>query len=319
MNVYLSFDVEIWCNNWNELDERFPSSFERYIYGRSRHGDYALPETLATLLRHGLRGVFFVEPLFSARFGQQYLQQIAHLIEAADQDVQLHLHPEWTDEIRPPIIADIASKRQHLSYYTLEEQTALIGFAKQALEGVASRPVTAFRAGSYAANRDTYEALRRNGILVDSSLNEHMSISGADLPRQTGFHSTGQIGTVSSYPVTVFRDGFGRPRPAHLSACSFAELRGALLSAQRSGCEHFVIVSHNFELLKPASSEPDRIMVRRFERLCHFLAAHPREFKVGSYPSADAWQAARVDEQRPQVSPLATATRYAEQLARRLA
>ena len=214
MNVYLSFDVEIWCNNWNELDERFPSSFERYIYGRSRHGDYALPETLATLLRHGLRGVFFVEPLFSARFGQQYLQQIAHLIEAADQDVQLHLHPEWTDEIRPPIIADIASKRQHLSYYTLEEQTALIGFAKQALEGVASRPVTAFRAGSYAANRDTYEALRRNGILVDSSLNEHMSISGADLPRQTGFHSTGWLGQSLVSSVQFLAEFFARTIPA---------------------------------------------------------------------------------------------------------
>ncbi len=63
MKVYLTFDVEIWCNGWDDLDGRFPSSFERYVYGRSRHGDYALPKTLEILAGTGLTGVFFVEPL----------------------------------------------------------------------------------------------------------------------------------------------------------------------------------------------------------------------------------------------------------------
>ena len=46
MNIYLTFDVEIWCGGWDDLDSRFPSSFQRYVYGRSRKGDYALPKTL---------------------------------------------------------------------------------------------------------------------------------------------------------------------------------------------------------------------------------------------------------------------------------
>ena len=69
MNVYITFDVEVWCNSWRDLDARFPASFERYYFGRSDAGDYALPKTLEILNRHGLLGVFFVEPLFSARFG----------------------------------------------------------------------------------------------------------------------------------------------------------------------------------------------------------------------------------------------------------
>jgi peptidoglycan/xylan/chitin deacetylase (PgdA/CDA1 family) len=41
----------------------------RALYGRSPAGDYALPKTLEILDRNGLKGVFFVEPLFAARFG----------------------------------------------------------------------------------------------------------------------------------------------------------------------------------------------------------------------------------------------------------
>lgn len=68
MNVYLTFDIEVWCNGWDNLDA-FPKHFERYVFGRSRHGEYALPKTLEILNRYDLKGVFFVEPLFAARFG----------------------------------------------------------------------------------------------------------------------------------------------------------------------------------------------------------------------------------------------------------
>ena len=74
MNVYLTFDIEVWCNGWSHLDDNFPGSFERYVYGASRTEGYALPKTLQILQRHGLHGVFFVEPLFSARFGSQHLK-----------------------------------------------------------------------------------------------------------------------------------------------------------------------------------------------------------------------------------------------------
>jgi hypothetical protein len=56
MNVYLSFDIEVWCGSWDDLDGRFPASFERYVYGRSPKGDYALPKTLEILAKNGLKG-----------------------------------------------------------------------------------------------------------------------------------------------------------------------------------------------------------------------------------------------------------------------
>lgn len=314
MNVVMSFDVEVWCNGWKRLDEMFPSSFQRYVYGRSARGEYALPKTLEILDRYGLKGVFFVEPLFAARFGEQYLREIVEMLVTAGQDVQLHLHPEWADEIRPALIPDTRKKRQHLTMYTLDEQTALIAHGKRMLESASGRVVTAFRAGSFAANRDTYEALARCGIGVDSSLNRYYAISGADVDWPASFTSGGAIGAVSTYPVTVFRDGLGRPRPAQVNGCALSELADALNSAQRGGCRHFVVVSHNFEMLKPGGCKPDPVVVRRFEGLCALLASQRDRLRVGSFPPRPLDGPAEV---QPRAGGWSMGWRLAEQALRR--
>lgn len=318
MNVYLTFDIEVWCNGWDSLDASFPSSYERYVYGASRTNGYALPRTLEAMVQHGLTGVFFVEPLFSARFGAQHLRTITDMILAAGQDVQLHLHPEWTDEIGPSLIDDVSRKRQHLTYYTLAEQTALIGFGKHLLEQATGRPVTAFRAGGFAANRDTFAALGANGIVADSSLNECFDYAEGSLDGLVRREPDELIGDVRSFPVTVFKDGFGRRRPAQVGSTSFQELRDALDSAHAGGCEHFVIVSHNFEMLKRGSAAPDHIVARRFKQLCEHLAANRQRFQVTTLPSQGSGGARSPRAVRPSASLLATARRHAEQIVRRV-
>lgn len=316
MQVHITFDVEVWCGGWADLDARFPAAFERYCYGRSAAGAYALPKTVETLRQHDLRGVFFVEPLFAARFGEQWLACIVDLLQEAGQDVQLHLHPEWTDEITPPPIANATTKRQHLTYYTADEQTTLIALGRRLLERAKGSPVTAFRAGSFAANRDTYRALRANGITIDSSLNACYDHTEGTIDSMHAFTSHRVIDGVQVYPVTVLRDGFGRPRAAQLNGCTFGELRAALVAAERAGVRRFVIVSHNFEMLKPGTSDPDWTVVRRFEALCAFLAAHPDRFTVGALPAEAPAEAALGSEARPVVGPWLTAGRYVEQARR---
>lgn len=319
MNVYLSFDIEMWLNGWADLDRKFAAGFERYYLGRSAAGDYALPKTLEILNQNGLTGVFFVEPLFSARFGAQHLDLVTAMIGAAGQDIQLHIHPEWTDEISPPLIDDVSKKRQHLSHYTLAEQTTLIGAARTMLEASTGRPVSAFRAGSFAVNLDTYKALSANGLRVDSSLHASYDLSGGTLQGVAGHDSLQVINGVQTYRVTVMRDGFGRQRPAHVGACSFSEMRSALLDAAARGVQHFVIVSHNFEMLKPGSTQPQPIVVRRFEKLCRFLAERSDLFRVGPYPLAGTSAAVPAPHPvQPAARPAGTAWRHLEQLACRL-
>lgn len=315
MNVVLSFDVEVWCDGWEDIDAKFPACFERYVYGRSPRGDYALPKTLEIMRRHGIRGVFFVEPLFAARFGEEPLRTIVRMIADEGHDVQLHLHPEWTDELPFALIPDHHAKRQFLHMYTRQEQQVLIGHGKAALERILGRPVTAFRAGSFAANRDTYHALEACGIAIDSSLNDYYPDSGGDVERPARFATEGRIGQVRIYPVTMFADGRGRLRPVQVNGCSLSEMTQALDSAERGGCRYFVIVSHNFEMLKPGRSEPDAIVVRRFEGLCRFLGEQRHRFSTGPYPALGGPEA---DERRPTTGLWSTVQRHAEQAYRRI-
>lgn len=320
MKVFLTFDVEIWCDGWNDLDAQFPARFDRYVYGRSARGCYALPKTLEILERNGLHGVFFVEPLFAARFGVEHLQRIVQMIRSAGQEIQLHLHPEWTDEIRPAIIDNCTVKRQHLCYYTLDEQTALIAYGKKLLEDSGSGQLTAFRAGSYAANRDTFEALQRNGLLLDSSLNRCHAVSAPELRGANSWTTPFAVAGVTTIPVSTFRDGFGKERPAQVGACSYAELRDALSDSRALRREHFVIVSHNFEMLKPASSAPDRCVVRRFEQLCAFLGGQREHYATSGFSTlaVDAADTAHLAPALPRASPTATVRRHGEQIWRRL-
>lgn len=315
MRVVLTFDVEVWCKDWQSLDEDFPRAFERYVFGRSKAGEYALPHTLQVLQRHGIQAVFFVEPLFAARFGVRYLKTIVELIQEAGQEVQLHLHPEWTDEIDPPPLPDIPGKRQHLCHYSLDEQERLIALGKSLLTEAAGKPPSVFRAGSFAANRDTFLALARNDIWQDSSIDATRPYSVADMREFWNVHANGVIHGVTSYPLSVFRDGMGRLRHAQIGSCSTAELVQAMRAAHRLGWSHFVVLSHNFELLQTGSAEPDRIAVRRFEHFCAYLARHRHLYEVGDFGSPNA--AERAPETMPSAGMAATGRRYAEQALRR--
>lgn len=316
MKVLLTFDVEVWCNGWDHLDEVFPSAFERYVYGRSTHGDYALPKTLEILNANRLQGVFFVEPLFAARFGARYLRTIVDLIRDAGQDVQLHLHPEWTDEISPPVIPDSKVKRQHLSYYTLDEQTALIAYGRRLLLEADAGSVSAFRAGNFACNRNTFRALRANDIRIDSSLNAFYDISGTDLRDGAWRSIPSVLEGVECFPVSLFADGLGKVRPVQVAGCGFGELRDVIESAAMAGHPEFVVVSHNFELLKPNSSQPDLIVVRRFENLCRFLGENRDLLPTAVYSECSVGDPS-VGRAQPRAGLGATIGRHIEQLYRR--
>jgi hypothetical protein len=177
VQVFFSVDVEIWCNGWRHLDTCFPDAFRRYVYGPTRRGDYGLPRIFDQLNTHGLSGVFFIEPLFSARFGAQPLQEIVGLTRAAGQETQLHLHTEWANEASPPLVAGLTQRRQHLCHFDRAEQTRLIAIGRDLLTaaGAGATSINAFRAGSFGINAETWKALKELGILFDSSYNTESS------------------------------------------------------------------------------------------------------------------------------------------------
>lgn len=322
VKVYLTFDVEVWPGAWTDIDSRFPRAFRQYVYGDTPQGQYALPKTLSILGDHGLHGVFFVEPMFSSRFGVAPLAEIIGLIREARQEVQMHLHAEWVNEARERLLdRPPGCKLQHLSYFSREDQCDLVAWAKRRLNEAGAGVPTAFRAGSFRFNEHTLAALAANSIHIDSSYN-HCSggpESGVWRTMEPGnvpvvpFMTGGVIET----PVTVYRDSPLGLRPLQITACSFEEIAAVLRKAADHGYPSVTIVSHNFEMLDRRDFSCDKIVAQRFRKLCQFLARHGDVFETAGFraggPEVSASQPVLVSGSFPGLL-----LRYAQQLQRRI-
>ena len=314
LNVFFTVDTEIWCGGWEDLEFKFSAAYRRYIYGPTRFGDYGLPFTLKMLNDHGLRGVFFVEPLFATRFGAAPLQEVVGLIQDAGQEVQLHLHTEWVDEALKPLLPGVFQKRPNLREFSRADQTKLIGIGVELLHGAGAGAINAFRAGNFGANLDTLLAVGENDLDFDSSYNGALDTS--DIAPAHLLTQPQSFAGVTEYPVTLFRDlGPQSVRPLNLTACSSREMTQVLNAAVEAEWDSVVIVSHNFELLNRRKDRPDPIMLQRFRHLCRFLERHADLFSVRGFRGL-ARPTARAQSEPLRSRRWLTAERFAEQLAR---
>ena len=131
LNVFITVDTEIWCDGWEDLDRKFPKYFKSYVYGPTPDGNFALPGTLSILEEYNIPAVFFVEPLFSEKFGIEPLKEIVGLLQEKNQEIQLHMHPEWVDEVGNRLLPAINEKIPNMTHCTREQQSQLIRWAIQ--------------------------------------------------------------------------------------------------------------------------------------------------------------------------------------------
>ena len=316
LEVYITVDTEIWCDGWGDLDRKFSGSFKRYVYGSTDKGNYALPMTLEILKDNGLEGVFFVEPLFSTRFGRPALEEVVGLIEDHNQEIQLHVHTEWLDEAIKPLFPEIEEKRQFLFQFDLDKQRRILQHGLDLLGEVGVANVNAFRAGSYAANIDTLEALSQVGIPIDTSYNPAASDLDQSIFMQKHVQQRQVLKGTCVYPVTVIDDGRGL-RHLQVTACSLAEFKYALDKAEAEGWDSIVIVTHNFELLNQAKTAPDPIVCKRFIKLCEHLNKHRNRFRTRGFIGADTNSFEGVADPLPSKITL-TGLRYLEQGLRKI-
>jgi hypothetical protein len=226
---------------------------------------------LERLAAHELKACFFVDPMPALVYGLDPIKRVVGAIRDSGQEVQLHLHPNWAGAK----LGDRgeAHARFELVDYDRDEQQALIRGAVELLVAAGAPAPIAFRAGSYAANDDTVEALADLGFAYDSSHNgaDHPHLSALRLP-------TRQIAPVAhcgltEVPVTVIEDRAGRLRQFQICALSIAEIEAALSHALEEGHGAVTIVSHSFELANRLGTRANAVHVRRFEALCALLRA----------------------------------------------
>ena len=262
--VFLTIDTELMWRHHSaglELSEVVRRSLEPAGVG--------VAYQLATLARHGLKATFFVDPMPALVHGDAWLRDVVAQVLAAGQEVQLHLHPNWTR-------ADPHDRTAHAAFelidYTAVQQRDLIARARDLLMAAGAPAPVAFRSGSYAANDDTLAALTALGFVYDSSHNgsEHPWPSAIALPERR-IAPVVHRGLIE-VPVTTIEDRAGKLRHFQLCALSSAEMRAALDHAVREDHAAVTIVSHGFELANRTGTRANAVHVRRFEALCAMLA-----------------------------------------------
>lgn len=276
LNVAITVDTEFWPDPVASLDAYAPA-IARDLYGVTPQGEYGIGFQARTLSEHGLKAVFHVEALSATLAGNGPNRDAVGVLREYGQEIQLHLHTEWLDR-GAPILPGRSGI--HMRNFSVEEQASLLRAGASLLEECGSGKICAFRAGNFGANWDTLRALSSVSIPYDTSYNHCYLGKATDMGGVLHFLQPRCIEGVWEFPVSYFRDFPGHYRPAHLRACSFSELSSALDQAYDQGWDYFVIVSHSFELINRKSLRPDKIVLRRFLRLCQYLADNSDRFRT---------------------------------------
>lgn len=268
MDILLTVDTELSPGRSVSTPAEVVANVRGSFYGVTS-GEGGLYTQLELLRQHGLKAVFFVEALASLAVGDEPIREVADLLIKSGQEVQLHVHTEWLALARHNPIGDKCG--QNMRDFSESDQARIIQIGKKTLMRCGVENIWAFRAGNYGADNATLRALAANDIRFDSSYNYPYLGHGCSIKTDYVLTQAARIEGVIEVPVTFFQDWPGHVRHAQICACSFGELSHMLLDAYAAGFKTFVIVCHSFELINRARSRVNRLLVRRFRRLCEFL------------------------------------------------
>jgi peptidoglycan/xylan/chitin deacetylase (PgdA/CDA1 family) len=280
--VYLTVDTELSPG----LFRTFGSAGRRQIHessidGATPSGPVGVGYQMDVLDRHGLKGVFFVDPMPGLVWGIEAVTDIVGPIVARGHDVQLHIHTEWLQHAPK---APVSGRHQHIKDFTFSEQVELIGLASDFLVKAGAPKPIAFRAGNYGASDDTLVALAQNGLRYDTSFSPGFAGSPCRIGLPPNTSDPVEHRGIVEVPIGSIKARRGGFRHAQITALSDWELTDAIRHAASVGRKTFTIVSHSFELLSRDRSKANRIVMRRFERFCDAVSKM-QDTATGTYLS----------------------------------
>ncbi|MDP4538433.1 hypothetical protein Q9K01_02170 [Qipengyuania sp. DY56-A-20] len=319
MLAYITIDTEY---SSGMVRERGPDcrarNFAAAVSGQTEAGEYGLGYKLDMFNRHGHRGVCFVDPMPALLWGVAAVEDVVGPILERGHDVQLHIHTEWLElagAVHPLARATGGATGRNIKDFTFEQQCALIDWARDTLVAAGAAPPVAFRAGNYGANDTTLRALAHCGIGYDTS--HTPGIAGGDCAISLSPEDRVPLRHegVIEVPIGCIATVGGGLRHAQITALSAREMVRALRHARDAGKPCFTMVSHSFELVNRRRGKVNRIVRRRFERLCEAVA-RMKGVRTGTYaqdpPTVVALDPA---ETLAPADPVAETLRIAEQLA----
>jgi peptidoglycan/xylan/chitin deacetylase (PgdA/CDA1 family) len=285
--VFITFDVE--CSMGGAWDDPSlkPVPPSRAVMGEYGDRKLGLPLITDILARSGLKATFFVEAFMAEQGHPGQGEVICKYLLDRGQDVQLHIHPNhkhygMKQQGLPYIFSD------SMNELPAEEQLALLKEGAGRIAAWTGRVPAAFRAGNMGADENTLSHVLAAGLKIDSSYTfpyagRQCAFSSAEL-----YNGSRWYGNVLELALSGFTlpklPGESRAKPLDLMGISFEECRNAIRQICGAGADA-VMILHSFSLIKVRNVQYDggrlnRIIARRFRRLCEWLAR-----SVGQFPT----------------------------------
>jgi len=288
--VFITIDVECSMGGaWrDESTEPVPPS--RGMMGRYGDRELGVPLIVRILEDNGLAGTFFVEP-FNRELGHPgQTESVCTFLLDHGQDVQLHIHPNHKHYglhkagvpfTRTDNIADLPP----------EAQREMLAEGAERLKGYTGTAPVAFRAGNMSASEETLRQLSAIGIKIDSSYTFPYVGGQCKFADRELYNGSKWYGDVLELALSGFHQprvpGLHRIKPVDIVGISFEECRDAIGKIIAAGADA-VMILHSFSLFKVRNYQYDggklnRIVTRRFRRLCRWLAEHGKDVPVHTF------------------------------------
>lgn len=308
--VLITIDTEYSSGLYKRGMRDRAANFAATIACTGTRGEAGIFHQMRVFADHGLKAVFFVDPLPALVWGQGAVDDVVAPILAAGHEVQLHLHTEWLEFAPESPVRGRTG--MHMKDFSADDQAALIDYGIARLVAAGAPRPTAFRAGNYGANDDTLRALASCGIAWDSSFAPGFAASDCAIGLKAGACAPVLRHGVAEFPAAAIAGPRGGWRHGQITALSLAELQAATRHAAAADWPALVLVSHSFELFDRARGRPNAVVRRRFEAFCRWLGesaiARTAGFADLALPSAEAAPLSLLPH-----APLRTAARMAEQ------
>jgi hypothetical protein len=273
--VYLTIDTEYAAHlpGANRTPGTRAENFARSIACETPAGAVGIFHQMDVMDAHGVKGEFFVDPMPALLWGVAAIEDVVGPIAQRGHDVQLHCHTEWLEHV--PGNGLSARLGRNLRDFAFDDQCRILEYARDTLIAAGAPRPAAFRAGNYGANDDTLRALADLGISYDSSHCPALTNADCAISLGTADRRPTLYRGVVEVPIGCIETFGSRLRHGQLTALSLRELVAELRHACDTQTPEVILVSHSFELLSRDRRRINRIVERRFRKLCEAIAATP--------------------------------------------
>jgi hypothetical protein len=279
--ICITVDTEFSIAGHFQDPERYAPLAEPVIYGRRGNKRQGLEFLLDTLARYEMTASFFIECANYFYFGDEPMRSVVKRLQAAGQDIQMHIHPVWLSFARGQAPFPRHDNCDGRGY---EEIHRVISVCADIFERWTGHRPLALRTGSLRADSDVYRAMSALGIPLASNI--ALGIYRPAEPELQLDSGRRRIQGVMELPVFTYRDSnlFGAHRKSlQITSCSWPEMRHLLWTARRAGVEQILLLTHPFEFIKKSDFRytrvtRNRVNQSRLKKLCRFIKRYPEDF-----------------------------------------